>query len=212
MKETIIYGLVDPFSGFVRYIGQSTNGVRRAKVHSYPVQLQIQRHTHKSRWLSKLKTTGGPKIVVLEVVPSVDQLSDYERFWIAQGRGLGWPLTNITDGGEGLLGYKHSVVTKKKIQLANLGKKFSAASRAKMGEAKRNPSAEARQNMRKAQLGRPAPKISKAGRERMRRSKEGVPRDTETKEKLRYAHVGKTWREDAITGRRIVTMASEMNQ
>lgn len=34
-----------------------------------------------------------------------ESLSTQERWWIAFGRGCGWPLTNLTDGGEGTPGH-----------------------------------------------------------------------------------------------------------
>jgi hypothetical protein len=42
----------------------------------------------------------SPVIRVLELVGSAALLSERERFWIAKGTDLGWPLTNATKGGE----------------------------------------------------------------------------------------------------------------
>ena len=42
-----------------------------------------------------------------------------EKFWVIRGRQLGWPLKNITDGGNGAPeGYAHSTMTRAKISSA----------------------------------------------------------------------------------------------
>jgi hypothetical protein len=50
---------------------------------------------------SLLATGAAPKIVVLEELSDASDLNPAEMFWIAQGFGLGWRLTNLTRGGAG---------------------------------------------------------------------------------------------------------------
>lgn len=58
----------------------------------------------KANWIRSLVKFGLTyDIAILEVIHSADDLPIAERWWIAYARACGWPLTNATDGGEGLL-------------------------------------------------------------------------------------------------------------
>lgn len=130
MSRFIIYGLEDPRTGQIRYVGRSSSGLERPKHHTVPAALAKEPNRHKASWLRGLVAEGKkPTIRVLEAFESGDDLTSAERFWIAQAKGLAWPLTNLTDGGEGLLGRKHSAETKAKIGAGNKGKIISQAAR-----------------------------------------------------------------------------------
>jgi hypothetical protein len=119
----LVYGLVDPRTLLVRYVGMSKNGLRRPKQHGEAGSLR--RLTHRTAWIKTLRSAGFDyTIVVLEEIASTDALANTERFWIAYGRALGWPLTNHTDGGEGLL--NPTPETRAKMRASNLGKKHAA--------------------------------------------------------------------------------------
>lgn len=114
MSQFIIYGLVDPRTLLARYIGLSASGLERPSRHRRPSELR--RHGHKTNWIKALHALGlDYTIVVLEEVASRGALADLERFWIAYGRACGWPLTNLTDGGEGSKGLMPEV----REQIAN---------------------------------------------------------------------------------------------
>lgn len=122
--KLIIYGLTDPTSGEIRYVGQSSQGIGRALQHGMESFLKQSERTHKSRWIRKLQRAGlkyGVK--VLEEVGSVDDLDIVECFWIAQLKGVGARLTNATKGGEGTRGYKHTEDWKRRASEAQKGEK-----------------------------------------------------------------------------------------
>lgn len=96
MRICCIYGLVDPTTHLVFYVGKSVRGLLRAGVHARP------RNRENADTRAKLEAISYAfEIVMLEVCTS-DQLNTAERWWIAYGRASGWPLTNRTAGGEGL--------------------------------------------------------------------------------------------------------------
>lgn len=93
----------------IRYVGKSVTGLCRPRAHTEPKRLTADR-TYKGNWLRSLSKIGfKPEIVVLQYITSKPELSDAERWWIAIGKAaLGRRFTNLTDGGEGVLGYKKS--------------------------------------------------------------------------------------------------------
>lgn len=122
-----IYGLVDPRTLLVRYVGSSTRGLRRPRQHGEPYRLRT--HNHKNAWIKSLHAFGlDYEIVILEETSSREVLPALERFWIAYGRACGWPLTNLTDGGEGTLGVERSAETRERMAAALRGKKRSRES------------------------------------------------------------------------------------
>src|SRR5262249_51970531 len=92
------------------------------------------RHGTCATWIADLKSAGlHYEITILEAVdapkaPSmrcwwwtganVTSLNDAERWWIAFGRASGWPLTNATDGGEGMSGYIHKETSRARMSVA----------------------------------------------------------------------------------------------
>lgn len=101
MLRFIIYGLRDPFTREIRWVGQSKNGMRR------PQSMLTEGVIQKNKlgcgpWLRELVAIGArPEIVVLEECTSVEHLNEAERRHIAAvryqiGRSR---LTNISGGG-----------------------------------------------------------------------------------------------------------------
>ena len=112
--ECFIYGLVDPRTKMIRYVGLSTTGIRRPKEHRRAAK--HTRHLYSARWIESLRGLGLTyEIVILEVCPddNFDLLCKTEVWWIAYGRASGWELTNLTLGGEGTPG--HQISTEERV-------------------------------------------------------------------------------------------------
>jgi hypothetical protein len=123
VSKFLIYGLCDPRTSELRYIGQTTRGLDRIKGHLFPSALK-QTSTHKSKWLRALNCIGlKPTGIILEEFSNDSMLSEAEEFWIAYFRFLGCNLTNSTSGGEG--GFRHSTETKLRIGNIHRGKSLS---------------------------------------------------------------------------------------
>lgn len=96
---TNIYALIDPTTKFVRYVGKSDNPEHR--LHRHMTQ-DIKADNHRTRWLRKLKENGlKPDLVILEEVPK-SEWQIHEKKWIKYYKESGYPLTNSTDGGDGM--------------------------------------------------------------------------------------------------------------
>jgi hypothetical protein len=125
MVEHLIYGLVDPRTAEIRYVGKSSRGLRRPEQHG-GTQL-AKDATHKGNWIRRLQSLGlAYEVVVLERVSDATLLDESERRWISIGRGaLGPRFTNQADGGEGgctRRGFHHSAETIRKMSAAKKGK------------------------------------------------------------------------------------------
>ena len=68
---------------------------------------------------------GEHKVEVLAKWPNEQDALDHEKFLIWCFRDMGSSLANITEGGEGTSGMKHSDETKQKISKIHKGKKLS---------------------------------------------------------------------------------------
>lgn len=183
--RNLIYGLVDPRTLLVRYIGLSATGLVRPKVHRRPSEMR--RHNYKVSWIKSLLAAGlDYEIAVLEEVASKHALADTERFWIAYGRASGWPLTNLTDGGDGRIGHVPDASTRARMSAALRGKPKSAATRLKMSawQIGRTVSPEARGKIAAALRGRSLPD---ATRSKMSAVRTGKKFTAETRAKMSAA-------------------------
>lgn len=154
MDTFIIYGLIDPFTNELRYVGKSTSGLRRPRMHLWPSNLKKKRWVY--NWLRQVLAQGGkPEIVVLESHDNPHELYEAEQWFISYYRSLGCRLTNCSDGGPGWSGSKPievcikisnalrgrkigppSKIHRQRLREANLGKKKSDETRVRMSEAK----------------------------------------------------------------------------
>lgn len=111
---TFIYGLIDPRTEEVRYIGKSNDPQERLRQH---MKCRTVDQTYKAKWLRQLKSSGiAPILIILEQCEE-ETWEACEISWIAFGRQRGWPLTNTCDGGgqsNGFAGHHHSQEAKKR--------------------------------------------------------------------------------------------------
>lgn len=117
-KGFLIYGLKDPLTNEIRYIGRSSSGLKRPTEHFRPHKLKQK--SKKSSWIKSCLNKGySPEIVILEKFNDFKQLNQAEKRWIKYYNDLGHKLTNHTKGGDGINGYRHSKETKRKISEAS---------------------------------------------------------------------------------------------
>jgi hypothetical protein len=113
MSFHVIYGLIDPNTKELRYIGYSSNHQMRYYHHYYSENLKAQ--THKNNWLKLLlKNNQKAELIILEYYQSAIELPQAEIDMIAYFKFIGCNLTNGTPGGDGRRG-KHKAITIKKM-------------------------------------------------------------------------------------------------
>jgi hypothetical protein len=136
MDKVFIYGLVDPRTNLIRYIGWTPNAKIRYGKH---INESKRETNHKANWIKQLLSLNlKPALIILDEV-SVEDWSLAESAWILYGLEQDWPLTNMTLGGEGTLGCIPSRETRNKMRESGKKKIFSD---------------EHRENMRRAGLGK----------------------------------------------------------
>ncbi len=204
MRQTTIYALREK-NGPIRYVGK-TVGPLLSRLKSHKREAVKNAATHKDRWIKQqIKASNEIEIFALEVCDADWQ--SREQFWIREGRLKGWPLTNISDGGDGPVGYHHSIEARRKISEANrgthkragkkltpehqeallksiIGREKSAAERESISRRMKNKivSTETRQKMSLAKKGKPSGRVfSQVTRQKMSLSKRGKTWSAERK-------------------------------
>lgn len=105
-NRLLVYGLQDPITGFLRYVGKSSSGLKRPAQHlrDYKYPRYAKRYVYK--WIKSLIDKGfKPDIVILDECDSQDSLNESEIFYISYLKAIGCPLTNAKPGGEGSVGH-----------------------------------------------------------------------------------------------------------
>lgn len=172
----IIYGLIDPRTLLVRYVGKSSKGLHRPLDHGRPHGLA--RAGHRSDWIRELRAAGFDYAIVVLCSTSGEHAYCDEQWWIAFGRACGWPLTNHTDGGPGTRGRRASPETLAKMR-ANCGHPISDAQRRRLRDSLLG---------NKRTLGF---RHSAIARKQMSVARSGKPKSTAHKNAIKNAHHAK---------------------
>lgn len=122
-KRCFIYGIIDPDTDQIRYVGLSTKGMRRPLQHFMPCYLDREK-SRKANWIRKHFAGKDPThyIVILEQC-NRSNVESREVFWIDHFKSRGTPLVNMTEGGFAGLGRVHSQETKNKIAATLRGRR-----------------------------------------------------------------------------------------
>jgi hypothetical protein len=97
MKTIYIYGLKDPETNEIRYVGKTTNINTRLKAH---ITRSRYNKYHSARWIQSLIKKGLKPVIELIEECTESNWIEREKYWIAHYREL-FDLTNVLDGGEG---------------------------------------------------------------------------------------------------------------
>lgn len=123
-----IYLHLDPITDEVKYVGKGHG--RRAYSFSH-------RKGYHKNWIAKLaKSNLKPKVEIFQDLLSEIEALDQEKYWIEYFRSVGDKLTNLTDGGEGVSGYKFPDELKKKLNALKTWPKEATAKAAELARGK----------------------------------------------------------------------------
>lgn len=194
-KPWRVYGLFDPRSMELRYIGKVEYTSIPKRVAQHVFAAKQGKSWPSSEWVRALLATGvRPKAIVLS--SGVGEGAGLEEIrLIAMYREIGAQLTNITDGGEGCTGWKATAVQKERNSARQRGRTLSvehreAISRGGMGK---KASEQHKANISKALKGRV---FSDEWRKNISLSHAGRkygPMSEEQKEKISRAQKGRVF-------------------
>lgn len=104
-----IYGLVDPLVHQIAYVGQTERDIYER----WEQHVKTKSESLAGRWVKRLRAAGlQPTLIVLEVLPDNGDIDNAERWWIAHGLRMGWPLVNTQHVGERRIKENYSALSK----------------------------------------------------------------------------------------------------
>ena len=94
----VVYALIDPRDGSIRYVGQTQNLEKRLAAHASEGRRTVphpNENPRKCEWLRELRRAGlSFGVCVLERSDRRSENCASEEWWIETGCALDWPLTN----------------------------------------------------------------------------------------------------------------------
>lgn len=163
MRLVYIYGLLDPVTENVRYIGLTRQPYTRFFQHLNEAK---RNQTRRDRWILKLGRQAQKPLPVIVMVVAECIASQMERLWIHELRDAGCDLLNLTDGGE--TGFNHSEESRMKYRVNNSiywqshpRQKSSDELRKRLSDIQKQRVADGRSNvyaLAQARVGKPKPR------------------------------------------------------
>jgi len=86
-------------------------------------------------WHSIVKKHGTYNVTIVEDSLNNEEALELEVLLIGEAREAGWPLCNLTDGGDGVSGFTHAEECKKRISQSLKGRTFTEETKAKISAA-----------------------------------------------------------------------------
>jgi len=178
--KTCIYIIENRLNGDC-YVGKTTDIERRWKKHRSSVK---DGNTHLSRAMRKHGIENFEIRVVDEHDDEMYALQILEPMWIQRLRESGVGLYNMTNGGEGISGLRHSSETIAKMSQAQMGRIISEESKEKIREKLKGvrPSKESIVKIKEKLTGRKKPARSESHRKNLGESLRGRVQTEEEKE------------------------------
>jgi hypothetical protein len=110
----LVYGLVDPRTSELRYVG-ITCRLPRVRFLQHLSMARNGDHTYRSRWIRELLALDlNPEMIIIEETTDRSR----ECYWIERYRTDGARLTNLTDGGDGTMGYRFTPEQRGRMSIA----------------------------------------------------------------------------------------------
>lgn len=142
-------------------------------------------------WHNVVNKRGHIVEIIIDNLTETDTNETEKSYILFYGRidlGTG-TLVNLTDGGDGALGYKHTKEAKEKIRCTSIGRKKTNECKERIGKAQigKKLSSEAKEKLRQANLGR---KDSKETIEKRRKATIGQKRTLEQRARMSDGQMG----------------------
>ena len=124
MAKIVIYGIVDPETNQLRYVGQTCNFLKRKSAHCSMAIRNIN-NTHIYNWLRSLYNKNiTPEFIIIEECKKED-LDSLEIFYMDYFKMIGCNLTNSSVGGVSRRGFKQTEEMRQKLSLRMKGNNWN---------------------------------------------------------------------------------------
>lgn len=120
-----IYVLIDPRTNEYRYIGKTVVSLKERLRGHFSQSMRTKKPGHKENWIRGLLAKNVKPVIKVIEVCSEENWQDRERYWIAFGKKEGWPITNLSPGGDGWHGPRHNDEFKKELSEKMKGNNYS---------------------------------------------------------------------------------------
>jgi len=94
MTDAYIYGLRDPRTNSIRYIGATTDPARRLSGHK-----STPNNRAMAAWIADLEASRGePQMVILQKIEGAEvalEVATAEQKWMDRAEKMGWPILNV---------------------------------------------------------------------------------------------------------------------
>ena len=173
-----IYVLKHPDTSEIRYVGKTVRSLSK-RLGNHIANAKGNKHNkHLSNWIINILNTG--KRPIIELIEECDNSvwEEREKYWISQYTNL----INLTEGGDGCVGFIHDQETISKLRLVNLGRKHTDEFKEAMSRRLKGVphSKEHTAKIAKANTGK---KASEATKKRLSESHRGIKQSEESKRK-----------------------------
>lgn len=178
IRPVKIYVLKHPDTLEVRYVGKTIRSLSR-RLGNHIANAKGNKHNkHLSNWIISILNKNKRPIIELLEECEYSVWQEREKFWISQ-----FPnLINLTEGGDGCLGFIHDDSTKEKLRMAMIGRKHTEEFKQNMSlRLKGKPlSEEHKANIGKANSGK---KATDATKKKLSESHKGIKQSEESRKK-----------------------------
>ncbi len=131
MSQFFIYGLADPDTKIIRYVGQTNNLKKRYQYHTWEAANGFR--NRKNNWVRSVQNRGSqPEMIILEENSTREDSNEAEVRIIGLLKDCGFDLTNATSGGDGAFERSRESISRQ--QESRRGYKPSAETRRKTSE------------------------------------------------------------------------------
>jgi hypothetical protein len=120
-NEVLIYALLDPRNLRIRYIGKTTQPLKRRLLGHVGSARQLMNGYPVVIWIRQLLTLDMKPTIHLLEVTDLENWASRERYWIAYGYKRKWKLLNATNGGDSANGVIQSPETIAKFSTRSRG-------------------------------------------------------------------------------------------
>lgn len=197
-----VYTLLSTRNSEVRYVGQTTQRLA-SRLRQHRSDANVRCTTPVRKWIAREEAAGFQIIITSVVEDAILHQTEIEL--ISQYRALGVRLLNVTDGGEGTIGWHGNLGNKRpdlaernRAQAGKPGRTLTDETKAKISAAHKGKKKPHLAERNRAGAGKPGHKHTDASRAKIGAAHKGRRHSVESRQKMSTAKAGRKLSPEAI--------------